>query len=268
MSHRIAIVTYVVMLLTCGGAVTLLTAQTSDGAHHGDPPFVLEDGWRSFLSGRDLSGWHCHPTHGNASDTNTWRAVRGVRWDPLDDPTVLEGTETPGDRIINGGKTCNLITDERFGDIELYLEFMVAERSNSGVYLHGLYEVQILDSFGKAEVGTGDGGAIYHRWIDEKPVDGSPPKVNANRRPGRWQSFHIWFRAPRFDEAGKKTENARFVRVLHNGLLVQKDVDLRGPTRAHLPIPEASRNPIMLQGDHGPVAFRNIYIRPLRSIQH
>ena len=90
--------------------------------------------------------------------------------------------------------------------------------------------------------------------------------VNASRKPGEWQSYHIWFRAPRFDASGKKTENAKFLRVLHNGVLVQQDVECEGPTRAHMNIPEAAMNPIMLQGDHGPVAFRNIYVRPLRPI--
>jgi hypothetical protein len=113
---------------------------------------------------------------------------------------------------------------------------------------------------------TSDGGAIYHRWIGEQGVGGSAPLVNAARRPGEWQSYQVWFRAPRFDAAGKKIEPARFVRVLFNGLLVQKEVEIEGPTRAHLEVPEAAQNPLMLQGDHGPVAFRNIHVRPLRPI--
>jgi hypothetical protein len=144
---------------------------------------------------------------------------------------------------------------------------MLSKGSNSGVYLQGLYEVQIFDSFGSVEpMRTSDGGAIYHRWIDNKGEGGSAPAVNASRRPGEWQSYQIWFRAPRFDAGGKKTENARFIRVLHNGIIVQDNVKAEGPTRAHMPISEAPSNPLMLQGDHGPVAFRNIHIRPLRPI--
>ena len=94
----------------------------------------------------------------------------------------------------------------------------------------------------------------------------TPTTRNASRRPGEWQGFHIWFRAPRFDASGKKTENARFLRVLHNGLTVQKDVEVDGGTRAHMNLTEAPLNPLMLQGDHGPVAYRNIYVRPLRPI--
>jgi len=113
---------------------------------------------------------------------------------------------------------------------------------------------------------TSDGGAIYHRWIEEKGVGGSAPRINASRKPGDWQSYHIFFRAPRFDAAGKKTANARFVRVLHNGEIVQENVEVEGGTRAHMPIAEAAENPLMIQGDHGPVAIRGVHWRPLREI--
>lgn len=258
------------LLLLAVIAAAPLWAQSkavNDGEHHGDPPFLLEDGWRPLLNGKDLSGWRCHPTHGNFEPgSNTWRASRAVFWDPIGAPDALSPVGGPGDRITNGGKTCNLMTGDKHGDVELYVEFMVPEKSNSGVYLHGLYEVQVFDSWGKEEVGKADCGAIYHRWIDGKGVGGSAPKVNASSRPGRWQSFHIWFQGPRFDAAGKKTANAKFLRVLHNGVLVQENVEVDGGTRAHLPIDEAVRNPLMLQGDHGHVAYRNIYIRPLREI--
>ena len=144
---------------------------------------------------------------------------------------------------------------------------MVAKGSNSGVYLHGLYEVQVFDSYGSEEPMTSsDGGGIYHKWINNQGVGGSAPSHNASRRPGEWQSYYILFRGPRFDAAGHKTENGRFLRVVHNGLTVQRNVEVDGPTRASMNIPEAATNPIMLQGDHGPVAYRNIYIRPLREI--
>src|SRR2546427_308954 len=90
-----------------------------------------------------------------------------------------------------------LVTDQKFGDTELYLEFMLAKGSNSGVYLHGLYEVQIFDSYGSTEpVTSSDCGGIYHRWINNKGVGGSAPSRNACRPPGQWQSHHIWLRAP------------------------------------------------------------------------
>jgi hypothetical protein len=144
---------------------------------------------------------------------------------------------------------------------------MLARGSNSGIYLQSLYEIQIFDSWGSTDASTtSDGGAIYHRWIEERGVGGAAPLVNASRRPGEWQTYQAWFRAPRFDASGKKTAPARFLRVLFNGELIQKEVDIDGPTRAHLEVPEAAQNPLMIQGDHGPVAFRNIYVRPLRPL--
>lgn len=232
-----------------------------DRDFHGDPPYLQSDGWIPLLNGADLTGWHAQEGMGE----NEWFTTRAIRYAADQDPKKLSGAPAAGSRILNGpkGRTANLVTDMKHGDIELYVEFMVPKGSNSGVYLQGLYEIQVFDSWGVAKPRTTDCGSIYHRWINEKPVDGSAARVNASRRPGEWQSFHAWFRAPRFDANGKKTANARFVKVLHNGLLVQENVNLEGGTRAHMPIAEAALNPLMLQGDHGPVAFRNLYYRPL-----
>ncbi len=253
-----------VAFLIAGPAVAQKLFELNDGEFHGDPPFLLEEGWRPLFNGRDLSGWH-----GQDGKPHGWITTRGVLWERLLAPTRLIPVPLPGDRMLNGpqGRANNIVTDEKFGDVELYLEFLIPKGSNSGVYLHGLYEVQIFDSYASPEpMKTSDCGAIYHRWIANRGVGGSPPSRNASRRPGEWQSFQIWFRAPRFDASGRKIENARFVRVLHNGLSVQDNVEVEGPTRAHMNIPEAPENPLMLQGDHGPVAYRNIYIRPLRPI--
>lgn len=239
----------------------------NDGEMHGDPPFMLEDGWRPLLNGKDLAGWR-----GQTPGENQWHTTAAIMWDRLLGPTRLTAVpgRVPGGTMLNGnGRTVNLVTEEKFGDMELYLEFMIPKGSNSGVYLHGLYEVQVFDSYGSSEpVTSSDCGGIYHRWIENKGVGGSAPSRNASRRPGEWQSFYIWFRAPRFDASGKKTENARFIRVVHNGLSIQSDVEVEGGTRAHMEIPEAATNPLMLQGDHGPVAYRNMYWRPLREIIH
>jgi hypothetical protein len=261
--------TLVLLALMCmlfaSGLLVAQPAAVTDGEAHGDPPFLTEQEWMPLLNGKDLSGWHAE----DANKPNQWFTTKGARFERLLGPRRLSGRPEPGDRILNGrdGNTVNLVTDQKFGDMELYLEFMLSKGSNSGVYLHGLYEVQIFDSFGSTEpMKTSDCGAIYHRWINERGVGGSAPSRNASRAPGEWQSFHIWFRAPRFDASGKKVENARIVRVLHNGLQVQNNVEVDGGTRAHMQIPEAATNPVMLQGDHGPVAFRNIYWRPLREI--
>jgi hypothetical protein len=236
-----------------------------DGEAHGDPPYLLEDGWQPLLNGTDLAGWRACDSGGK----HEWYTTRFVRYERILGPTQLSGRGAPSGVILNGpaGKTANLCTEQRFGDIELYLEFMLAKGSNSGVYLQGLYEMQIFDSWGSTEeMSTSDAGAIYHQWIDNHGIGGSAPRVNAARRPGEWQSYQAWFRAPRFDASGRKTEPARVLRVLLNGQTVQNEVVVDGPTRASLTIPEGSEHPLMLQGDHGPVAFRNIHVRPLRPL--
>ena len=255
-------------LLAFAGALSFFTAalaqkpRINDGQAHGDPPYLIEDGWRPLLNGKDLSGWHAQ----EQGKPNEWFTSPYVLFDALNKPALLAGHAAPGGRIINGPmRTVNLVTDEKFGDMELYLEFMLAKGSNSGVYLHGLYEIQIFDSYGASALKYSDSGGIYHRWINNQGVGGSPPSQNASRRPGEWQSYQIWFRAPRFN-GGTKTENARFLRVLYNGVAIQNNVDLEGGTRAHMDLPESATNPLMLQGDHGPVAFRHIYWRPLRPM--
>ena len=256
-------------MMTVGLCVTLLPAAQplpplNDGEPHGDPPFLLESGWGSLLNGRNLRGWH--PREGK---TSVWFTTPGVYWDPVVNPRSLFAVPGSGNRLLNGpkGNSADLITDSQFGDTELYLEFLLPRNSNSGVYLHALYEVQILDSFAKEQpLGWEDCGAIPKEQTEGKGFQGAPPLRNASRKPGDWQSFHIWFRAPRFNSAGRKISNAVFLRVLHNGLLVQENVEVSGPTLAHLNLPEASVNPLMLQGDHGPVAYRNIYIRALRPL--
>jgi hypothetical protein len=235
-----------------------------DGDAHGDPPYLLEDGWEPLLDGSSLAGWQaCDP-----KAANDWKAVRAIRYERILGPTQLNGRGVGGGVILNGsGKTANLCTARAFGDIELYVEFMLAKGSNSGVYLQGLYEMQILDSWGTTEpMSSSDLGGIYHQWIDNRGVGGSAPRLNAARRPGEWQSYQAWYRAPRFEGSGRKTEPARFIRVLLNGQVVQTDVEVSGPTRAALDHPEGPAHPLMLQGDHGPVAFRNIYVRALRPL--
>ena len=236
-----------------------------DGDYHGDPPFMLEPGYSALFNGHDLTGWHGM----DPAKKNEWLTARAIRYERLLNPKSLTPEGGPGDRMLNSraGYSVNLVTDQKFGDMELYLEFMLAKGSNSGIYLHGLYEVQVFDSFGSSQPMTSsDGGAIYHRWINEQGVGGSAPRVNASRPPGQWQSYHIWFQGPKFDASGKKISNAKFLRVLHNGILVQENVEVDGGTRAHMEIPEAAENPLMIQGDHGPVALRNIYWRPLRPL--
>jgi hypothetical protein len=240
----------------CAQLPDLYTSET-----HGDPPFLWQSGWRPLLNGKDLSGWHSA-----GGKPQGWVTTRSVTWRRIFDPKRLTFTPAPGDRITNGreGRVADLISDDTFGDYELYLEFMLSSGSNSGVFFGGKYELQLFDSFGHAgALMPGDNGGIYPLWDH---TGGWAPASNASRPPGMWQSLWVWFRAPRF-EGAKKVANARFLRVLLNETLVQQDVEVAGTTGSHKDHTEASVGPIMLQGDHGPVAFRSIYIRPLTGLR-
>ena len=150
------------------------------------------------------------------------------------------------------------------GQFLFHLEFLVADHSNSGVYFMGRYEIQILDSYGETKPGPGDCGGIYERWINDKGVDGHPPDFNASKRPDLWQSLHVVFRAPRFDASGRKIANAKFEKVILNGVVIHQNVELKGPTRGAVGGPEKAQGPLRIQGDHGPVAYRNIRIKHLK----
>lgn len=145
-------------------------------------------------------------------------------------------------------------------DLELETEFMMPKGSNSGLYFQGRYEVQLFDSWGKQNVQFSDCGAIYQRWNEETKTgyEGHPPRLNASRAPGLWQHLKVRFQAPRFDNNGEKIANARFLEVYLNGSLVQENVEVSGPTRSAFFDDEASSGPLVIQGDHGPVAFRNM----------
>jgi hypothetical protein len=212
---------------------------------------------RVLFNGADLGGWRT--PHGD------WRMTSAVSLDAAK-PEALSAAPGLG-AMVNGaaGRTVDLMTESEFGDAEVHVEFCIAKRSNSGVYLQGRYEIQIYDSFG---VATEDYpgiqcGGIYPRWINERNVDGHAPRVNASLPAGQWQSFDIDFRAPRFDAAGHKTANARMVRVVHNGKVVHENAELKGPTRSAHWADEKPLGPLLLQGDHGPVAYRNLRVKPL-----
>jgi hypothetical protein len=165
-------------------------------------------------------------------------------------------------------KTGIIHTRQPFGDCQLHVEFSEPvpavgesqERGNSGVFLHGLYEVQVLDSYQNKTYADGQASAIYGQF---------PPQVNASLPPGQWQTYDIIFHGPRFDQEGKLLRPARFT-VLHNGVLVQDNVELSGPTEHHARPPYKAtpeKLPLALQ-DHGNrVRYRNIWIRELRAEQ-
>ena len=193
------------------------------------------------FDGVDLSKWQ----KGNGSDAH-WKVEDGYM------------------EVLKGGA---IDSRDHFGDCQLHIEWATPVevkgkgqgRGNSGVYLMGRYEVQVLDSWNNKTYPDGQAAALYGQ---------SPPLVNACRAPGEWQTYDIVFRSPRFAE-GKLSSPARAT-VLHNGVIVQDAVKLIGATthkRAAKYRPHSPKGPIRLQ-DHGnPVRYRNIWVRPLVAPQ-
>ncbi|MEM6764608.1 MAG: family 16 glycoside hydrolase [Bacteroidota bacterium] len=154
----------------------------------------------------------------------------------------------------------HLITSWEHGDIELSLEVMIPRGSNSGIYLQGRYEVQLLDSWGVKNPKFSDIGGIYRNW-EETPGNifrGKAPASNPAKAPGLWQKIHLLFRAPTFDEAGNKITNAKFDFVDLNGVRIHNNVEVPLPTGGPIENNEVAMGPLMIQGDHGPVAFKNV----------
>jgi hypothetical protein len=164
-----------------------------------------------------------------------------------------------GALVVNG--TGDILTTNEFGDVQLHVEWATpAEvkgesqgRGNSGVYLMGRYEIQVLDSWNNKTYFDGQAGAFYGH---------NPPLVNASRKPGEWQTYDIIFHAPRLGDDGK-VQPGSFT-VLHNGVLIQDHIPVKGDaTTAARFKGVAPKGPLVLQ-DHGnPVRYRNIWVRPL-----
>jgi 3-keto-disaccharide hydrolase len=205
------------------------------GKNDSDPPsdaIVL-------FNGQNLSSWQTAD-----SAAAKWKVIAGYA-------EVVAGT---GD----------ILTRDKFGDCQLHIEWATPaapkgegqERGNSGVFLMGRYEVQVLDSYENKTYYHGQAGSVYKQYA---------PLVNASRKPGEWQTYDIVFHAPRFDEQGKVVDRAR-VTVVHNGVLIQNNVEIYGITyndRPAIYIPHSPQESIRLQ-DHGnPVRYRNIWIRRL-----
>jgi hypothetical protein len=226
-------------------------------------PAADREGWTVLCDGtNNFDAWK--------GPTGDWTAVAGVAVSAKN-PKTLEAQEGTG-VIYNGpkGRTRDLVTKQAFGDQEVHVEFLIPKGSNSGVKLHGHYEIQIYDSYGSTKKLNGDScGGIYPR-AEQKPQyhhidDGIAPKVNAAKPPGEWQTLDIVFQAPRFDATGNKTAKAKFVKVVLNGTVVHDNVEVDTPTGHAWHNKEMAAGPILLQGDHGPVAFRNVKVRPYKA---
>jgi 3-keto-disaccharide hydrolase len=208
-------------------------AVVTPGTRAGDAPsdaVVLFDG-------RDLSHWM--PTK------QAWKVENGYV-----------------EVVPNGG---DMRTKDAFGDVQLHIEWAAPadvrnssqNRGNSGIFLQGLYEVQVLDSYDNPTYADGQAGAIYGQW---------PPLVNPVRRPGEWQSYDIVFEAPRFE--GERLLKPAYLTVFLNGVLLHAHKELMGPT-VHRAVakyaPQPAEDGLMLQDHQQPVRYRNIWIRRLRG---
>ncbi|SFT52299.1 protein of unknown function [Algoriphagus locisalis] len=202
----------------------------------------------------------------------SWTEVGKVWADPTV-PNELQSADGSGVMANLPGKKnpgADIISKEKYGDVDLSLEYMVAPESNSGVYLQGNYEIQILDSWANTTTKPGDNGGIYQRWDDSKPegqkgYQGYAPRQNVSKAPGIWQKLEVSFQAAKFDAAGKKIENARFLSVRLNGVTIHENLEVFGPTRGSLTGEDVALGPLRIQGDHGAVAFRNIEITPFNA---
>jgi len=239
-----------VLLTSCvalTGAGRLATAAESDTAT------------RLLFDGQTLQGWR--------KPTGDWTVGGSVALDPANSNKFVL---TPGGGVlVNGaaGKTVNLLSEFEHGDVEAHIEFCLPSRSNSGIYFMGRYEVQVYDSYGvtKDKYPGIECAGIYPRWTAQRgEFEGHSPRINASRPPGEWQTFDVVFRAPRFGSDGRKTQDARFVKVMHNGVVVHENVAISGPTRAAHFEDEKSLGPLQLQGDHGPIAYRALQLKSIR----
>lgn len=195
-------------------------------------PTAAPEGAKVLFDGKDLSAWQ----HRDGAEAK-WKLTE------------------EGAMQVRGG---DLQTKDKFQDFTLHIEFRTPPypphvtgqaRGNSGVYLQGRYEVQVLDSFGIEKLGMGDCGSIYGVKIGD---------VNASTAPETWQTYDIDFSAAKFDGAGNKTANAK-VTVVHNGQVIHNDVEIPGPTGGGEE-ESAQPGPIRLQ-DHGnPLQYRNVWI--------
>ena len=200
------------------------------------------------FNGKNLNGWK---QKGPATKSHLTVGTAKLNPKNAREFIVAKG----GNELINAkGGGIDFYSEAIFGDAIIEVEVMVPQGSNSGVYVMGEYEIQVLDSYGRKKLSGGDMGAIY---------GAAPPRVNACKKPGQWQKYEIHFRAPRFKD-GKKTVNAKFLKVILNDQLLHENVEMKNATPGGVDGKEKPKGPLMFQGNHGPVSYRNIIIKPLK----
>lgn len=233
---------------------------------HQGPPMVVEF--------KDVKIRNLEPKYGdavllfNGKSLNNWQVkgdpekskwVAGTAAISPDDPKMLVNKGGSGEMInlaAKHGDSLDIYSKQEFGDCRIELELMVPQGSNSGIYVMGEYEIQVLDSWGRKKMTGGDMGAVY---------GASPPPVNACKKPGEWQKYVIDFQAPRFDSSDRKVDNARLLKVELNGQVLHENLTLAKETPGGVAGKEAPAGPLMFQGNHGPVAYRNIVVKPVKK---
>jgi len=180
------------------------------------------DGWVQLFNGKDLTGWKF-----KGGTNASWKAEDGV--------LANIKPEEKGKRGVD------IFTEQTFRNFQLHIEFKVPKGGNSGVYLRGRKEIQVCDSFGKEQPGSGDCGGLYSK---------AAPKLNACKPAGEWNSFDI-------------TIIGDTITVDHNGKVIQDKVELKGCTGGALDGDDTKPGSLMMQGDHSSVWYRNIWIKPL-----
>jgi hypothetical protein len=189
----------------------------------------------------------------DGTNLNEWESTNGSPAPWIVKDGYMEVKKSSGD----------IITKREFGDIQLHVEWrtpteIVGEgqgRGNSGVYLQNKYEIQVLDSYNNTTYPNGQAGALYKQSI---------PLVNATIAPGEWNVYDIIFKAPTFNEDGYRTSSG-YVTVLHNGVLIQNHVEIKGTTE-YIGLPKNiahGKGPIKLQYHGNPLRFRNVWVREL-----
>jgi hypothetical protein len=247
-------------------AVGLACAGSAAAAEKTLPPPAATEVWQPAPARVEA------PANGVPSDAKVLFAGTDTgAWEPVDENGKAGGGRPVGWKVVDGALVVtpgsgDIRTREAFGDVQLHLEFRTLAQptgqgqgaSNSGVFLMERYELQVLDSYRNTTYVNGQAASVYKQY---------PPLVNASRPPGEWQSYDVVFLAPRFAADGRVLTPARMT-VLHNGVLVQHDVALRGAT-VYQGQPEYEAHPAQLPlrlQDHGDaVAFRNIWIRPIAA---
>jgi hypothetical protein len=272
-------------ILLAGGVLALFFGTSGSGSEPlqeapSSPRFRVEDGWKPLFNGRDLAGWKFR----NPGAKKVWVVCDQVRLDEQDRARLVPiGAGGSADSVMlcgDDGRGSDIMTAESFGDYQLHIEFTVPAGSNSGVYNRGLFEIQVFDSYGKPRLGFHDCGSLYERAY---------PRENLSRPPGQWQTYDITLKGKKitlvwngktvyedYDVRYGETDREAFERL--NQENASKPAALRvklreengkyvgyfgeGGTRSGLDGPDRP-GPILFQGDHGPVAYRRIFIRPL-----